>query len=155
MRYVIFVFLVFMNLWELANIIHVAGGGGMVMAFAATGDAQDPRVHRLLQGRPSREHQCNADSGGGRDAAPVRRDVLDRDRLSESEAYLRQHRQEHRCPSKGTHDGARKADGQQVVRSDWLKVGDADSSPEAHQQLEKLPADFETGENYIEYVFPA
>ena len=48
-----------------------------------------------------------------------------------------------------------KLTGDKVVRSDWLKVGDAEASPEAHQQLDKLPPDFDTGDNYIEYVFPA
>ena len=48
-----------------------------------------------------------------------------------------------------------KLTGDKVVRSDWLKVSNAAQSPEAREQLDKLPANFETGENYIEYVFPA
>ena len=45
-----------------------------------------------------------------------------------------------------------------LVRSDWLEVKtddvEAPASPEAHDQLEKLPPNFEEGNIYIEYVFP-
>jgi len=41
-----------------------------------------------------------------------------------------------------------------LVRSDWIKVGDAPASPEAHRQLARLPADFSTGEIFVDYIFP-
>jgi len=44
--------------------------------------------------------------------------------------------------------------GDKLVRSDWIKVGEAVASPEAHEQLERLPPNFETGDIYIDYVFP-
>jgi hypothetical protein len=39
-----------------------------------------------------------------------------------------------------------------AVRSDWIAVDGAKASPEAHEQLEKLPPHFSTGEIYIDYV---
>lgn len=47
---------------------------------------------------------------------------------------------------KHTHD--------RLVRSDWIKAGDFDPSPEARGQLAKLPENFSTGDLYIDYVFP-
>jgi beta-lactamase superfamily II metal-dependent hydrolase len=47
-----------------------------------------------------------------------------------------------------------KRTGDKLVRSDWIKAGNAQASPEAHAQLERLPPHFETGDIYIEYVFP-
>lgn len=44
--------------------------------------------------------------------------------------------------------------GRRLVRSDWIAAGNAEFSPEAHEQLDRLPPDFETGSLYIEYVFP-
>jgi beta-lactamase superfamily II metal-dependent hydrolase len=41
-----------------------------------------------------------------------------------------------------------------LVRSDWISVPTAAASPEARGQLAKLPANFSTGELYIDYVFP-
>ena len=41
-----------------------------------------------------------------------------------------------------------------MLRSDWIKAGIADKSPEAHEQLKDLPPQFFTGEIYIDYVFP-
>lgn len=41
-----------------------------------------------------------------------------------------------------------------LVRSDWIEVLDVKSSPEAKKQLAKLPANFSTGDLYIDYVFP-
>jgi beta-lactamase superfamily II metal-dependent hydrolase len=40
-----------------------------------------------------------------------------------------------------------------LVRSDWIAVGSAPASPEAHQQLRSLPANFSKGKLYIDYVF--
>jgi len=42
--------------------------------------------------------------------------------------------------------------GDKVVRSDWIAVGDAPASPEAHEQLERLPPSFTAGDLYIDYV---
>ena len=42
--------------------------------------------------------------------------------------------------------------GDKAVRSDWIRVGDAPASPEAHAQLERLPANFTAGDLYIDYV---
>src|SRR5512144_1819548 len=39
-----------------------------------------------------------------------------------------------------------------AVRSDWIRVGDAPASPEAHDQLARLPANFTAGDLYIDYV---
>lgn len=41
-----------------------------------------------------------------------------------------------------------------LVRSDWIKVSNFDASPEARGQLAKLPANFSTGNLYVDYVFP-
>ncbi|MBS0422336.1 MAG: MBL fold metallo-hydrolase [Proteobacteria bacterium] len=41
-----------------------------------------------------------------------------------------------------------------LVRSDWIAAGSARASPEAHQELDSLPANFSQGEIYIDYVFP-
>jgi beta-lactamase superfamily II metal-dependent hydrolase len=41
-----------------------------------------------------------------------------------------------------------------LVRSDWIKVPTAGASPEAKSQLAKLPANFSTGDLYIDYIFP-
>lgn len=41
-----------------------------------------------------------------------------------------------------------------TVRSDWIPVGKTKASREAHQQLEKLPPHFMTGDLYIDYIFP-
>jgi beta-lactamase superfamily II metal-dependent hydrolase len=43
----------------------------------------------------------------------------------------------------------------QLVRSDWIAVGQAVASPEAHQELSKLPQNFSTGKLYVDYVFPS
>lgn len=43
---------------------------------------------------------------------------------------------------------------QQLVRSDWIKVGATPASPEARQQLPRLPENFEVGDIYVDYVFP-
>lgn len=48
-----------------------------------------------------------------------------------------------------------KQTGDKLVRSDWIAAGNAAASPEAHKQLERLPSNFETGDIYIEYVFPS
>jgi beta-lactamase superfamily II metal-dependent hydrolase len=46
--------------------------------------------------------------------------------------------------------------GDKLVRSDWIAVeGKAPASPEAHEQLEKLPPNFVAGEIYVDYIFPA
>ncbi len=46
--------------------------------------------------------------------------------------------------------------GDKLVRSDWIAVdGKAPASPEAHEQLEKLPRNFVAGEIYVDYIFPA
>ncbi len=42
-----------------------------------------------------------------------------------------------------------------LVRSDWIAVGKAPASPEAHEQLGKLPPNFLQGTFYIDYVFPS
>lgn len=47
-----------------------------------------------------------------------------------------------------------KQTGKKLVRSDWLATTFAKASPEAHKQLDRLPPDFETGDIYIDYVFP-
>lgn len=44
--------------------------------------------------------------------------------------------------------------GKQLVRSDWIEADGHASSPEAREELEKLPKHFDTGELYIEYSFP-
>jgi len=44
--------------------------------------------------------------------------------------------------------------GNRLVRSDWIKVLNVHASPEAHQQLKKLPANFVEGDLYIDYIFP-
>lgn len=41
-----------------------------------------------------------------------------------------------------------------LVRSDWIAAGDAVPSPEARQELAKLPENFSQGDIYIDYVFP-
>ena len=41
-----------------------------------------------------------------------------------------------------------------LVRSDWIAVLDVKASPEAKGQLSTLPANFSTGDLYIDYVFP-
>lgn len=41
-----------------------------------------------------------------------------------------------------------------LVRSDWIKVLNVHASPEAKKQLAKLPANFSTGDLYVDYVFP-
>jgi beta-lactamase superfamily II metal-dependent hydrolase len=41
-----------------------------------------------------------------------------------------------------------------LVRSDWIPVLDVKASPEAKGQLAKLPANFSTGDLYIDFVFP-
>ncbi len=41
-----------------------------------------------------------------------------------------------------------------LVRSDWIKVGDFEPSPEARNQLAKLPPNFSQGSLFIDYVFP-
>lgn len=41
-----------------------------------------------------------------------------------------------------------------LVRSDWIKVANFDASPEARGQLAKLPVNFETGDLFIDYIFP-
>lgn len=41
-----------------------------------------------------------------------------------------------------------------LVRSDWIAVLDVKASPEAKKQLAKLPANFSTGDLYVDYVFP-
>lgn len=41
-----------------------------------------------------------------------------------------------------------------LVRSDWIKVLEVEASPEAKGQLGKLPANFSTGDLYVDYVFP-
>ena len=40
-----------------------------------------------------------------------------------------------------------------LVRSDWIAAGSAPQSPEAHQQLKSLPANFSKGKIYIDYIF--
>ena len=45
-----------------------------------------------------------------------------------------------------------KQSGKRLVRSDWIKVGDAVASPEAQGQLAKLPTGFSAGDVYIDYV---
>jgi beta-lactamase superfamily II metal-dependent hydrolase len=64
-------------------------------------------------------------------------------------------------PEKGTEvprtklmDALEKKLGMKLVRSDWIKVNDAPASPEAHQELEKLPPNFTAGPLYIDYTFP-
>ena len=47
-----------------------------------------------------------------------------------------------------------KQTGDKLVRSDWIAAGNAECSPEAHEQLERLPPNFETGDIFVEYVFP-
>ena len=42
-----------------------------------------------------------------------------------------------------------------LVRSDWIAAGNAPASPEAHEQLTKLPSNFFGGGIYIDYVFPS
>lgn len=41
-----------------------------------------------------------------------------------------------------------------LVRSDWIPVLKVDASPEAKSQLANLPANFSTGDLYVDYVFP-
>ena len=41
-----------------------------------------------------------------------------------------------------------------LVRSDWIEVLDVGASPEAKDQLAKLPANFSKGDLYVDYVFP-
>jgi beta-lactamase superfamily II metal-dependent hydrolase len=41
-----------------------------------------------------------------------------------------------------------------LVRSDWIKVLNVHASPEAKKQLAKLPANFSTGDLYVDYIFP-
>jgi hypothetical protein len=41
-----------------------------------------------------------------------------------------------------------------LVRSDWIAAGTADACPEALDELERLPPNFEKGDIYIDYVFP-
>jgi len=41
-----------------------------------------------------------------------------------------------------------------LVRSDWIKVPTAGASPEAKKQLASLPANFSTGDLFVDYVFP-
>jgi beta-lactamase superfamily II metal-dependent hydrolase len=64
-------------------------------------------------------------------------------------------------PAKGTEvprtklmDALEKQLGEKLVRSDWIAVGDAPASPEAHEELEKLPPNFTQGTLYIDYTFP-
>jgi beta-lactamase superfamily II metal-dependent hydrolase len=64
-------------------------------------------------------------------------------------------------PAKGTEvprtklmDALEKQIGNKLVRSDWIKAGSAPASPEAHQELEKLPPNFTQGPFYIDYIFP-
>ena len=42
-----------------------------------------------------------------------------------------------------------------LVRSDWIKAGNAVASPEAHSELAKLPDNFSAGDLYVDYVFPS
>jgi beta-lactamase superfamily II metal-dependent hydrolase len=55
-------------------------------------------------------------------------------------------------PRKALMDALEEQTHNQAVRSDWIAVGDAKASPEAHKQLEKLPKNFSTGEIYIDYM---
>jgi beta-lactamase superfamily II metal-dependent hydrolase len=64
-------------------------------------------------------------------------------------------------PEKGTEvprtklmDALEKQTENKLVRSDWIKVGDAPASPEARGELSRLPANFSTGDLYIDYIFP-
>ena len=41
-----------------------------------------------------------------------------------------------------------------LVRSDWIAAGKADASPEAHEQLEKLPPNFSTGKSTLTILLP-
>jgi beta-lactamase superfamily II metal-dependent hydrolase len=41
-----------------------------------------------------------------------------------------------------------------LVRSDWIPAGNAEASPEAHAELDKLPQNFTQGELYIDYILP-
>lgn len=47
-----------------------------------------------------------------------------------------------------------KITGERLVRSDWIPVLDVKPSPEAKDQLKKLPANFTPGDLYVDYVFP-
>jgi hypothetical protein len=51
-------------------------------------------------------------------------------------------------------DALEKQTENKLVRSDWIKVGDAPASPEARGELSRLPANFSTGDLYIDYIFP-
>ena len=73
--------------------------------------ARNPRQHRLLQGGPPRQHQRDADSGSGCDVRHVRRDVLDRNRLSQRQAYLWKHQEEDRGAADCADGSAGRADG--------------------------------------------
>lgn len=48
-----------------------------------------------------------------------------------------------------------KQSGNRLVRSDWIKAGKADASPEALSELPRLPPNFSTGDVYIDYIIPA
>jgi hypothetical protein len=41
-----------------------------------------------------------------------------------------------------------------LVRSDWIPVRDVKASPEAKGELSNLPANFSTGDLYVDYIFP-
>jgi beta-lactamase superfamily II metal-dependent hydrolase len=43
---------------------------------------------------------------------------------------------------------------QKLVRSDWIAAGNAKASPEAHEQLDKLPPNFSTGKIYVDFLLP-
>jgi hypothetical protein len=41
-----------------------------------------------------------------------------------------------------------------LVRSDWIAAGNAEASPEAREELQRLPENFSRGEIYIDYILP-
>ena len=117
--------------------------------------ARDSRVDRLLQGRTSRQHECDADSGCRCDVGDLRRYVLDRNRLSRARSVpTADIKKKTEVPRIALMEALEQQTDSKLVRSDWIAAGKSNANPEAHEQLETLPPNFSTGELYVDYVFP-
>ena len=80
---------------------------------------------------------------------------------TESSDYDLKKKRPYGDPEKGTEvprtklmDALEQRTKNKLVRSDWIAVNDVPASPEALNELSKLPDHFSTGDLYIDYIFP-